>query len=122
MGTRFVACAESPVHAHYKQAIVQASTTDTYMLNTQSSPCIRALKSPYTKSLHEAGLMGPEAFKGIQDVYFGGDMNAAPALAGQSAGLIHEVKTAREIIEETVAQFHAISARLGQLASTSSFG
>jgi enoyl-[acyl-carrier protein] reductase II len=49
-------------------------------------------------------------------------MNAAPALAGQSAGLIHEVKTAREIIEETVAQFHAISARLGQLASTSSFG
>lgn len=122
MGTRFVACAESPVHAHYKQAIVQAFTTDTYMLNTQSSPCIRALKSPYTKSLHEAGLMGPEAFKGIQDVYFGGDMNAAPALAGQSAGLIHEVKTAGEIIEETVAQFHAISARLGQLASTSSFG
>ena len=122
MGTRFVACAESPVHAHYKQAIVDASTTGTYMLNTKSSPCIRALKAPFTQSLHEAGLMGPDAFQGIQQVYFGGDMNAAPALAGQSAGLVHEVLTAQQIIEQTVAEFRSISARLGQLAQQASFG
>jgi enoyl-[acyl-carrier protein] reductase II len=122
MGTRFVACAESPVHAHYKQAIVDASTTGTYMLNTKSSPCIRALKAPFTQSLHEAGLMGPDAFQGIQQVYFGGDMNAAPALAGQSAGLVHEVLTAQQIIDQTVAEFRSISARLGQLAQQASFG
>lgn len=122
MGTRFVACAESPVHAHYKEAIVNAATTGTYMLNTQSSPCIRALKAPFTQSLHEAGWMGPDAFKGIQDVYFKGDMNAAPALAGQSAGLIHEVLTARQIIDQTVAEFHSICARLGQLPSGQTFG
>ncbi|CAN1522240.1 COG2070 Dioxygenases related to 2-nitropropane dioxygenase [Burkholderiaceae bacterium] len=122
MGTRFVASAESPVHAHYKEAIVSASTTGTWMLNTRSTPCIRALKTPFTQTIHEAGLMVPETFNGIQGVYFGGDMNAAPALAGQSAGLIGEVKTAQQIIDETVAQFHAITARLGAMASAHQFG
>jgi enoyl-[acyl-carrier protein] reductase II len=122
MGTRFVACAESPVHNHFKQAIVDAPTTGTYMLNTKSSPCIRALKAPFTQSLHEAGLMGPDAFQGIQDVYFGGNMNAAPALAGQSAGLVHEVLTADQIIAHTVAEFHNISARMGQWAQAKTFG
>ena len=122
MGTRFVASAESPVHAHYKGAIVEASTTGTWMLNTRSTPCIRALKTPFTQTIHEAGLMGMDTFNGIQGVYFGGDMNAAPALAGQSAGLIHEVQTVQQIIDDTVAQFHAISARLGAMAATHQFG
>ncbi len=118
MGTRFVASAESPVHANYKQAIVDAAATGTYMLNTKSSPCIRALKADFTAKIHEAGLMGPDAFTGIQDVYFGGDMNAAPALAGQSAGLVHEVKSVQSIIQDTVAEFHAIAKRMGGLSQS----
>jgi enoyl-[acyl-carrier protein] reductase II len=66
--------------------------------------------------------MPADTFKGIQQVYFGGDMNAAPALAGQSAGLIHGIKTAQQIIDETVAEFHAIAARLGAMAAAASFG
>src|SRR6266496_1618761 len=54
--------------------------------------------------------MAPNALKGIRDVYFDGDMEAAPALAGQSAGLIDPVKSAQQIIEETVVQFFAITA------------
>ena len=65
--------------------------------------------------------MGPETFKGIRGVYFDGDMNAAPALAGQSAGLIHAVKPVQQIIDETVAEFHAITARLGALAAARQF-
>ena len=116
MGTRFVASRESPVHDNYKQAIVNATATGTYMLNTKSSPCIRALKADFTAQIHEAGLMGPDAFAGIQDVYFGGDMNAAPALAGQSAGLVHEVKSVQTIIDDTVSQFHAIAQRMAGLS------
>jgi NAD(P)H-dependent flavin oxidoreductase YrpB (nitropropane dioxygenase family) len=56
------------------------------------------------------------------ETYFGGDMEAAPALTGQSAGLIDAIKPAREIIEETVAQFSAITGRLGSPASAGSFG
>ena len=122
MGTRFVASAESPVHAHYKQAIVDAGATGTWVLNTKASPCIRALKSERTKAIHEAGLMPADSFAGIQQVYFGGDMEAAPALAGQSAGLVHAVLPVQQIIEQMVAEFHAISARLGALAAARSFG
>ena len=122
MGTRFVASLESPVHAHYKAAIVGAGTTGTWMLNTKSSPCIRALKTDFTQTIHEAGLMGPESFSGIQKVYFGGDMNAAPALAGQSAGLIHQVSSVQDIIIQTVEQFQAISNRMGAMAKAADFG
>ena len=36
------------------------------------------------------------------DIAGRGDMEAAPALAGQSVGLIDGVKTAQEIIDETL--------------------
>ena len=121
MGTRFVSSVESPVHANYKNAIVEASATGTLMLNKKSTPCIRALKSTRTQAIYEAGLMTPDALKGIRQVYFEGDMEAAPALAGQTAGLIHEVKTAQQIIDDTVRQFFEITARLGSLASSRSF-
>lgn len=122
MGTRFVASAESPVHEGYKNAIVAADATGTWMLNTKATPCIRALKTDFTKVIHEAGLMPADTFKGIRGVYFDGNMNAAPALAGQSAGLIHAVKPVQQIIDETVAEFHAITARLGAMATASHFG
>jgi enoyl-[acyl-carrier protein] reductase II len=122
MGTRFVASAESPVHAAYKQAIVEAPATGTWLLNKKGTPCIRALKTERTQPWFEAGVMPADAFAGIQGVYFGGDMNAAPALAGESAGLIHRVQTVAEIIDQTVAEFHAITARLGAMASAAAFG
>ena len=122
MGTRFVSSAESPVHANYKQAIVGADATGTWVLNKKATPCIRALKTDYTQPMHETGLLAANAFAAIQQVYFGGDMNAAPALAGQSAGLIHEVKSVQSIIEDTVAQFFAISQRMAAMASARQFG
>ncbi len=122
MGTRFVSCAESPVHANYKNAIIGADATGTWVLNKQSTPCIRALKSEFTQVIHAAGVMPPDTFSGIRRVYFEGDMNAAPALAGQSAGLIDSVKTAQEIVDETVTGFFAITRRLGQLAQAQAFG
>lgn len=122
MGTRFVSCAESPVHANYKNAIVAADVTGTWVLNTKSSPCIRALKSAFTQAIHDAGAMPADAFAGIRRVYFDGDLEAAPALAGQSAGLIDSVKSARAIIDDTVAEFFAISSRLAGLGQARSFG
>lgn len=122
MGTRFVSCTESPVHANYKNAIVNAKETGTWLLNTKSSPCIRALKSQRTQAIHDEGLMSVDALKGILGVYFDGDMEAAPALAGQTVGLIDSVKSAQQIIDDTVAEFFAITARLGALAQARSFG
>ncbi len=121
MGTRFVSSAESPVHHNYKNAIVDAPTTGTYMLNKKASPCIRALKTERTHKIYDEGLMPKDTFGNILDLYFGGDMEASVGLAGQTAGLIHGVKPVAEIIEEMVVEFHAIAGRMGQLASASSF-
>jgi len=81
-----------------------------------------ALKTQFTAALHDQGLMPPDTSKGIRSVYFDGDMDAAPALAGQSAGLIHAVKPVEAIIDDTVAEFLAISRRLGVLGAGGHFG
>jgi enoyl-[acyl-carrier protein] reductase II len=66
--------------------------------------------------------MPADTFKGIWQVYFDGDMEAAPALAGQSAGLIHDMLPVQRIVEDLVAGPHAIGARLGALAAQRGFG
>lgn len=49
-------------------------------------------------------------------------MEAAVGLAGETSGLITEVKTAKEIIDGTIAEFFAIVSRRGALGSARSFG
>ncbi len=122
MGTRFVSAAESPVHANYKAAIVDAGVTGTVVLNKKASPCIRALKTQRTAAIAEAGLMPPDTFSRILDLYFGGDMEAAVGLAGQTAGLIDGVRPVADIIADTVAEFFAEAARLGAMAAARDFG
>ena len=121
MGTRFVSSAESPVHDNYKSAIVDAPTTGTYVLNKKASPCIRALKTERTHKIYDDGLMPPDTFKNILDLYFGGDMEASVGLAGQTSGLIQEVKPVADIIETMIGEFHDITARMGRLAADKSF-
>ena len=108
MGTRFVSSKESPVHDNFKQAILNSDEQGTYILNKKSKPCIRALKTEFTKEIYDKGLMDMSSMIGIKDLYFNGDMNAAPALAGQSIGLINEIKSVDTIITETINQFNEV--------------
>jgi len=59
--------------------------------------------------------MPPDTFKRILDLYFGGDMEAAVGLAGQTAGLIDRVEPVKTIIEETIAGFFRATARMGAM-------
>ena len=106
MGTRFVSSEESPVHDNWKNAILEGTESDTYVLNKTGSPCLRAIKTDYTKEIFEKGSMDMSVFGGVQDLYFGGNLNAAPALTGQSMGLIDEIKPVKRIIDETVKEFN----------------
>ncbi len=122
MGTRFVSSAESPVHHNYKQAIIDAPETGTLMLNKAATPCVRALKTQRSQGIYQAGTMPRDVFGKILDLYFGGDMEASIGLAGQTAGLIDEIKPVAQIIDETVNQFRAICGRMGALERSVGFG
>ncbi|MDG2061355.1 MAG: nitronate monooxygenase [SAR86 cluster bacterium] len=112
MGTRFVSSKESPVHDNFKNYILKSNEQGTWILNKKSKPCIRALKTDFTKDIYEEGIMEMSAMSKIKDLYFGGDMNAAPALAGQSVGLIDQVKLVKDIINETINEFNEICKRM----------
>ena len=115
MGTRFVSSKESPVHENFKNYIFDSSLNGTWILNKTSKPVIRALRTDFTKEILEAGEMDMSAMGKIQDLYFGGDMNAAPALSGQSVGLIDGIKSAEEIIQDTIKEFNEACSKLGAL-------
>ena len=105
MGTQMVAAAESPVHDNWKHAIINAAETDTVFLNERFSPALRALRT-----IRSEGLIGADHnvfndFGNANDLYFGGDMDAALALTGQVAGRIDRIRSVSEIISSTVSEF-----------------
>lgn len=105
MGTRMVAAAESPVHANWKNAIVGAAETDTVFLNRFGRPGLRALRTERTTQLEHDDQVGMEHFAHIQDLYFGGDLEAGIALTGQVAGRITDIAPVQDILWSTVRQF-----------------
>jgi len=101
LGTRMVSSAESPIHDNWKQAVLDATETDTVFLNQHTSPALRALRTERTNALEfdtETNAMG--LFAHAMDLYFGGDMEAAVALSGQVAGRIDEVRPVADIVSE----------------------
>lgn len=113
MGTRMVSAAESPVHDHWKQAIVDAAETDTVFLNRFSRPGLRALRTERTSRLEREDHVGMEEFGRVSELYFGGDLEASIALTGQVAGRIDSVMPVAEVIHQTVAEARAILTSLG---------
>jgi len=115
MGTRMLSSAESPVHRNWKQAVVAAKETDTVFLNQQSRPALRALRTERTAALEPLGAFNPgEHFAGVQELYFGGDMEAAIPLSGQVVGRIDGVKSVADVIEDTLSGFHQAINQLAQ--------
>lgn len=118
MGTRMLSCAESPVHDNWKQAIIASAETDTVFLNQASRPALRAMRTQRTAELATLGSFPVfEHMADIQKLYFGGDLEAAIPLIGQVCGRIEQVKSARDIIDETMTGFYdVVAAMAGQYA------
>lgn len=116
LGTRMVSATESPVHVNWKNAIVNAAETDTVFLNKFQSPALRALRTNKTTALEkkfdENVMM---EFARVQELYFGGDMEASIALSGQVAGRIEQVKPVKEILDEMCEEFYQ---RMSELSAT----
>ena len=107
MGTQMVAAAESPVHANWKELICQLTEADTYLLNTQSAPAFRALKTPLSERVRHDGTVALAVGK-PEDMYFGGDFEAMLALGGQVAGRIESIRTVKDIFDTTMSEFETV--------------
>jgi len=115
MGTRFVASVESPVHENYKRAIVAAPSAGTALIDNPPGARMRGLKTAYA----EAVLKGEREqlpYKDIIDrLYVNGDVDGTSGAAGESSGLIREIKTAQQIIDDTISSFWSQIDRLAAL-------
>jgi enoyl-[acyl-carrier protein] reductase II len=110
MGTRFVAVKECIASENYKEAIIQAGDTDTVITCRQLIPT-RSLKTTEFTQV----LLGMEAAGATDDEigeFMGhaasrragleGDLDNGEAYCGASAGLIHEILSAGEVIKRLV--------------------
>ena len=109
MGTRMLSSAESPVHENWKQAVVDASETDTLLLNQHRSPALRALRTQRTESaMFDTSVNAMTLFADHHKLYFGGDLEASIALTGQVAGRIDSVLPVQAILDGCVEECVAI--------------
>ena len=99
MGTRMLASRESAVHANFKDAIVSADDAGTVLLDIPGNPTMRVLRTGLAATLTadaEAGLL-----KGVEQLYFDGDMDASVANTGQVSSRIFEILPVADIVRDT---------------------
>jgi NADH:quinone reductase (non-electrogenic) len=114
MGTRFVATHEAPVHENVKRQIVANSERDTVLIFRMFNNTARVARNSISEEILEISSRPGATFediahlaagaRGRERVLSGGDMEGGVWWAGQSQGLIHEVLSAREVVESVVAE------------------
>jgi putative enoyl-[acyl-carrier-protein] reductase II len=120
MGTRFIATYECPAHPRIKEWFVRARETDTVVIHRSIRSAARVIKNRTTEetlSMENRGASLEELMKVIsghmgQKALQEGDWEEAVIGCGQCVGLIHEIKSVREVIEEIVQGAQAILRKL----------
>ncbi|MGC8837769.1 MAG: enoyl-[acyl-carrier-protein] reductase FabK [Anaerolineae bacterium] len=122
MGTRFICTEECIAHPNYKQRIVQANDRATIVTGHALGHPVRALRNPMTtyfaelerKGVDEAELIALGTGK-LRLAVEQGDVEQGSLMAGQVAGLIHDVVPVRDLIQRIVAEAEATVDRLQAL-------
>tara|TARA_R110000751_G_scaffold76821_3_gene154864 strand:- start:4125 stop:5096 length:972 start_codon:yes stop_codon:yes gene_type:complete len=118
MGTRFIATQEAPVHENVKQAIVAASELDTRLVMRPLRNTERVLNnSAVERILEKEARLGKDlTFNDIIDEVAGvyprimrdGEMELGAWSCGMVAGLIHDVPTCQQLIDNIMAEAEQI--------------
>jgi enoyl-[acyl-carrier protein] reductase II len=120
MGTRFVATRECAAHQNFKDAIVKASDTDTTITGRKLGPT-RILKNEIAAKLLEMEAAGDsaeelQAFIGSNSRsrtgQFEGDLANGEAYCGSIAGMIKEIKSVAEVMQDIVDSYNKVVAGL----------
>lgn len=112
VGTRFLAAEECQIHPTYKELVVKAKDTDSIVTGRYTGHPCRNVRTKFTKKLasgEKDGSLTPDEFeqltlgslrKAVQD----GNLEEGSFLCGAIAGMIKDVKPAKDIITEMFAQ------------------
>lgn len=118
MGTRFIITRECPAHESFKQAIASATDTSTGTC-VGAIGVLRALKNPLLErciQMEKSGAPPLERSKtyapGFRTGMLEGDLVGGTLGSGAGAGLVREIKTAAEVVRETVKEAERVLAGL----------
>ncbi len=112
IGSRFVASDEASSHTNFKEEVVKAKEGDTQLTLKELAP-VRLIKNKFYDDLQQLYKKAPS----VEDLkfllgrarakrgMFEGDLIEGELEIGQIAGLIHDIKPARQIIEEIMIEF-----------------
>ena len=108
MGTRFVPTRECPAHPRIKEWFVKAKETDTLMIQRSIRNAARVMKNraaEKTLAMEQRGASLEELMTLIsgdlgKKALYEGDLDSAVIACGQCVGLIHDIKSVKEVIEE----------------------
>ena len=119
VGTCLLASEECPIHENYKKAVLKAKDRDTVVTGRSVDAPVRCLRNQMTnayiaKEKEGADRMELEHFTlgGLRKAVFDGDVKTGSVMAGQVAGMLHEIRPLRAILEEL---YSGCKARLEQL-------
>lgn len=103
VGTRFIATKECIAHANYKDTITHSQETGTRLVHLDNFR-IRALQTPLVEKILTGSLNTSDFFNGnsVMKSWIKGDIDSGVLPAGEISGLISDVISVKEIIDEMV--------------------
>jgi len=123
MGTRFLATEESPLHASFKQVILDSDGHDTLLTEIPDLAAGIVWPGAMSRSRRNRFIerwagrewqirqMQKEVFAEVQAARQRGDAEEAPLSFGQDAGLIHDLPKAGDLVRRIAAEAEGIIAR-----------
>ena len=122
LGTRFIATPEASVHENYKRAVLEAEVDQTTLVGRGTHP-IRQLKNAFSAKYEAAERAGAsrEELEALFQEYslkqaaLRGDVEWGKVEAGQSAGLVHDILPAAEVMRRLVAELEQARRRFASL-------
>ena len=115
MGTHFVATEESIVHENYKNAIIKAKDIDSRVTGRSTGHPVRALRNQMTKKyldLEKNGASFEElehlTLGGLRKAVVDGDVTNGSVMAGQSAAMVKEIMSCKDLIQKLVSETDAL--------------
>ena len=123
IGTRFLATHECNIHPNYKEWMLRSTESDTVVTQRSIKNTHRVLKNEAADKVQEMEAKGAsveEFFTVIKGemgrrVMEEGELDAGMALCGLNVGLIHDVVSVKELIDDIINQAEIIGERLDSL-------